>query len=220
MEPQAGSEIQTRVEQLLRDAHIQRVRQQWAAAETLCRQALELAPKDVMGLEMLGDLLYEKGSLDEALERYRAALEEQPGKPSLEEKIGRCVLEKDREERDRVAAELLLTSPAAQRERKRGATITLLLSLLWPGLGQLLTGETLKGGLMAGGWLVSIPGLLELIRLMGSMAAPPERVGGARVVQHETNQFLAVLGFVGIAVYLYSLLDAAAQAGKPKKGGG
>ena len=115
MENPAVPEAAARVERLLRDAHIQRMRQQFAAAETLCRQALEVSPDDLMGLEMLGDLLLEKGSLDGALETYRKAHALDPGKASLEEKVGRVVLMKAEEERERLEAQLLLTCP-----RKKG----------------------------------------------------------------------------------------------------
>src|SRR5687767_14097540 len=96
-----------RVERLLRDAQIQGMRQQYGAAETLCRQALEIAPDDLMGLEMLGDLLVEKGSTDTALETFRKALELEPGKASLEEKIARAVLQKAEDERERLEAQLM-----------------------------------------------------------------------------------------------------------------
>ena len=45
-------------------------RRTWSAAEALCRQALELAPEDPMGIEMMGDLQAEKGNLQTALELY------------------------------------------------------------------------------------------------------------------------------------------------------
>src|SRR4051794_36321379 len=119
MEGSGASEIQTRAEQLLREAHILRMRGQWAAAETACRQALELTPEDTLGQEMLGDLLIEKGSLDEALDVYRKAFEKQPAKASLEEKIARAVLQKGEEAHDRLAAELMLNAPGSKAERKR-----------------------------------------------------------------------------------------------------
>jgi tetratricopeptide (TPR) repeat protein len=207
---QEPAEVPTRVERLLRDAHIQRLRRQWSAAETLCRQALELAPDDVMGLEMLGDLLLDKGSTDDALDSYRKAFERQP-KASLEEKIARAVLVKGEEERARLEAQVLLNSPFSKAERKRNATLAVLCSVLCPGLGQMVLGQYQKGALLAGsGVLALFFGSTELAKFMfGLMGAPlrGEPVNGA----------LAMLGMLGILVYIYSLLDASAQAGKVKQ---
>jgi hypothetical protein len=57
MDATPTSNTSERVERLLRDAHLLRMRQQWGQAETLCRQALELSPDDVLGRELLADLL-------------------------------------------------------------------------------------------------------------------------------------------------------------------
>jgi tetratricopeptide (TPR) repeat protein len=209
MEPVAQTEVQTRVEQLLRDAHLQRMRQQWVPAETLCRQALEMAPRDPMGQELLGDLLADKGSVDEALTVYRGALEIQPGKASLEEKIARCVLQKDEEERERIAAQLMLDSPAVGKERKRNAIMAILLSLLCPGAGQFFNRQYFKGGLLLITGLIGLFfGGTDMIRMLLGMA-------GVRQ-SSSPDGLLVILGFTGLLAWIYSLLDASAQAGKVK----
>src|SRR5689334_22512123 len=123
-------EKQTRVEQLLREAHLHRMRGHEAAAEALCREALDLAPEDPQGVEMLGDLLAEKGALDEALEQYRRAFEQQPQKIALEDKIARVVLRKGEEEHERITALLMVDAPRRKGEGKRNVLIALLLSLV------------------------------------------------------------------------------------------
>ena len=214
-EPSLGPDVQARVEQLLRDAHLHRMRQQWAAAETLCRQALELCPDDALGLEMLGDLLAENGSLDQALDVYRKSFEQQPQKGALEEKIARVVLRKGEEERERREAELLLSNPSGQSTRKRNTTIAILLSVICPGGGQLFNADYLKGGILFVVGLASIVlGGPELLKMMLGLAwrlPKGQDVDGMR----------AALGVLGGLVWMYSLLDAAAQAGKrPKNPGG
>ena len=214
MDGSTATDKQARVEQLLRDAHIQRMRQQWAAAETLCREALELDPDDVMGQEMLGDLLLDKGSCGEALESYRKAFEKQPEKVALEEKIARAVLLKGEEERQRLDAELMLSSPGSKLERKRSATIATLLSLLCPGAGQLFTGQYVKGGILLGVGVLSLflggPDLIKFI--LG--------IAGILPKTEEVVDLLAMLGLVGVLVWLYSLLDAAGQAGRSARKAG
>lgn len=215
MESSPKTEEQSRVEQLLRDAHIQRMRKQWAAAETLCREALAVAPNDAMGQEMLGDLLLEKGSLDEALELYRRALVLQPSRAVLEEKIARAVLQQDAERRTRTEAELFLSSPRKTAERTRGVTIAILLSLLCPGAGQLMLGQYVKGGIMlAVGLLGILLGSLDLLKFFLGMS------GTLRRGEAPPNPMLTMLGLLGLIVYVYSLLDTASQASKRKVRGG
>jgi tetratricopeptide (TPR) repeat protein len=219
METESPPDVQARVEQLLRQAHILRMRQQWGEAETLCRQALELAPDDAMGQEMLADLLAEKGSLAEALELYRKAYEVQPQKTVLEAKIARLVLQKDQEEQDRLAAELLISSPRKQSERKRNVAIVLLLSLLCPGAGQIANGQYVKGGILAAvGLLSHFFGGPELLNFMLYLSAGSMNPRGAGV--DAPNGMLAFLGLLGGIIWIYSLLDASAQAGKSTVRGG
>lgn len=211
MDSSLAPDTPSRVEQLLRDAYIQRMRQQFAVAETLCRQALELNPDDVQGLELLGDLLQEKGSTDGALEQYRKALEVQPGKASLEEKVARLVLVKAEEERERIEAELLLNSPRAPKQRKRNQTVAVLCSLVCPGLGQAFNGQWVKGVvfLVAGIGCLAFGGMDAMKMLLGMAATLPRG--------EQPNGMLAAVGMLGGLIWLASLLDASAQAGKVAK---
>ncbi len=215
--PGGGSASETaegkaaRVEQLLRQAHIQRLRGQWVPAETLCRKALELAPDDVMGVEMLGDLLVEKGSYRDAAALYRKAFAAAPERASLEEKIARTALMIGEEEQERIAAQMLLNSPSRKSERKRNATIATLFSLLCPGVGQLFLGQRVKGGILLAIGLISLVfGSGELVKLLVAFSGGLPR-------GESINQFLAALGILGVLVWLYSLLDASAQAGRNLK---
>jgi len=209
---QDPAELKTRVEQLLRDAHLHRMRRHLGAAEALCREALELEPDDPQGLEMLGDLLAEDEKLDEALERYRRAFEQQPQKAILEEKIARVVLRKGEEEHERIAALLALETPRRKGEGQRNALIAVLLASVMPGAGQVFLGQRGKGiAICVLGLLPLIFGINDLFKFFLGMAgllpkhAPPP------------NEFLVVLGFVGVAVWLYGLLDTSAQAAKAAK---
>jgi tetratricopeptide (TPR) repeat protein len=134
--PTPTPETRARVEQLLRDAHIQRVRGQGAAAEALCKQALQLDPDDVMGLEMLGDFLAERGDLDDSLANYRRAFEIQQ-KPGLEEKIARLVVIQAEQEHEQIVAQLGLQSMGAggAHGKRRQTVIWLLVCLALSALG-------------------------------------------------------------------------------------
>lgn len=202
------SDDKARVEELLRDAHILRMRGQWAAAEDKCRQALELDPDDLMGREMLGDLLAEKGSLDGALEAYRAAFEKQPEKAALEQKLARIVLLKGEEEHERLQAQLFLSAPKGKSSRQRSGAIAVLLSMVCPGAGQIFNGQHVKGGILLGAWLLTIFGWGEALKLV---------LGFAGVHRGEANGPLAFLGLLSLLIWLYGLLDASSQAGKARR---
>jgi tetratricopeptide (TPR) repeat protein len=208
MESSLAPETQARLEQRLRDAYLMRVRQQWGSAETLVREALKLAPEDIQGLELLGDLLSEKGSVDEALEVYRKAFALQPAKASLEEKIARGVLQKAEDEHERITAELLFNTPRSVKSQKRNQTVAVLLSTICPGGGQFFNGQYVKGGIFLGFGLLALGfGGPDAMKLFLGMAGPLPR-------GEEPNGMLAAVGMVGGLIWLASLLDASAQAGK------
>jgi Tfp pilus assembly protein PilF len=204
-------------ERLLREAHILRMRGQFVPAEERCRQALELAPDDVSGVEMLADLLAEKGNMEEARDLYQRALELQPGRPSAETALARVVLELGEREHDRVAAQLMLAggSAAARGERKRRVTLSILLSGLFAGFGQIYNGETGKGLGIAVVYLATlIFGAPELLRMVLTLA-------GVRGPRHAApiDPWAVIIGFVGMFVWIYSIIDAAGAAQKGARPG-
>jgi tetratricopeptide (TPR) repeat protein len=213
MDEPVVTEGAARLERLLRDAHIQRMRQQWAAAEALCRQALEIAPEDPMGLEMLGDCLNEKGSVGEALETYRKALALQPEKAALEEKVARTVLLQAEEDRQRMEAQLLLTSPRKKGLAKRNTAVALMLSVLCPGAGHVFLGQSTKGIILIVVWVLFLfsGAAEELFKLMVAF-------GGGLPRGERVNDVLAGFGVVGTLAWLYGLIDSSAIAGRAPKG--
>ncbi len=206
--PSVPGEADERVERLLRDAHLSRMRDQWVHAEALCREALSISPGDASGLEMLGDLLTAKGDLTGSEEQYRRALEVAPTKPSLEEKIARIALRKDEDERERLAMQLMLTTPRSKDGAKRSVMVATMLSLICAGAGQLFNRQFVKGGVLLGLWLICLAiGWQDMFKFtLGITGLLPraERV----------NDVMAMVGFVGLAIWVYGLLDAASQAGK------
>jgi tetratricopeptide (TPR) repeat protein len=195
-----------RAEALLREAHVLRMRRQFGEAETKCRQALELRPDDVAGLEMLGDLLAEKGAVKEAAAAYQQALDQAPGRAALETKYARAALAMGEQQHQREMAELLLRDPTASTAgRRRNPMMALGLSAFWPGLGQFYNQEMLKGGVLAGSSLLAL--LLGgdsffrfLLALMGARVAPPTTG--------------AVFGILYFFLWLYSVVDAPVRAQK------
>jgi tetratricopeptide (TPR) repeat protein len=201
-----------RAEILLREAHVLRMRRQFAEAETKVRAALDVHPESVTGLEMLGDLLAEKGSLEEAAAKYKYALELAPGRAAIEEKHARLALELGEQQHQRSVAEMLLQNPRAlggPQRRKRNPILAFFLSSLWPGLGQLYNHEYGKGLLMAGGGLITF--LLSGDALFRMLFA----VSGSRVSPSASG---SVFGVIFTCLWIYSLIDAPIRAQKLSEG--
>jgi tetratricopeptide (TPR) repeat protein len=211
MEADPAVERREQVDRLLREAHLLRVRRQWAEAEMRCREALQVDPQDITATEMLAEFLYDKGSYDEALTLLRAAAEREPDRAPLEEMIGRCVLAKQQDEHERAEALATLEGGVARTMRRGNALVGVLLSLICPGGGQMFYGQYLKGGiLMASGILAFIIGWNDMAKFFLGLA-------GMLPAGREIAGLQAGIGMAGIAVYIYSLLDAAAAADRGRK---
>ncbi len=201
---------QEQAERLLREANVLRLRKQYAEAETRCREALELVPDDVVGLELLGELLYDKGSLREASDLYQKVLELQPGRASAETRLARVILEQGERDHERLRAQSLLTtgSSLSTRERKNRVLLSTLLSLVFAGAGQLYNGDYVKAGVLAVvylvGWAVGIPVLIQMgLVFMGAKTPLPPDIG-----------WRAAVGLVAVFAWIYGLLDAPARASR------
>jgi tetratricopeptide (TPR) repeat protein len=204
-------ESDVRAESMLREAHVLRMRGQFAEAETKVRAALEVHPESVTGLEMLGDLLAEKGAREEAAAQYRRAMELAPGRAALEEKHARLALEMGEQQHQRAVAEMLLQNPRAlgNQPRRRNPIVAFLLSGLWPGFGQLYNQEYWKGLLMAGGGLLTVLlGGDALFRMLFAFT-------GSRVTPSASG---TVFGVIFTCLWIYSLIDAPVRAQKLSEG--
>lgn len=197
--------VDARVEALLREAHICRMRHQFVEAEEKCRAALSLRPKDVTGLEMLGDLLAEKGSLQEAAETYLRAMEAAPGRASIEKKHARLALQLGEQQYQRQMAQMLLENPGAFSSPlpPRNPLVAFVLSSIWPGLGQFYNRELVKGGLVAAGAVLAmVLGGAALFRLVFA-------ISGTRLAPSGIE---SVFGVIYACLWVYSVIDATVRA--------
>ncbi len=126
-----GDEVR-RGEVLLREAQMLRKREHYPEAESKCREALNLIPKDAAALEFLGDLLQGLARIDEALAVYKRAIEANPKRYSAEKKYGDLLVRQQ-------------NWSAADDSIPRNGFAAVLLSTLLPGAGQLHNGDIGKG---------------------------------------------------------------------------
>jgi tetratricopeptide (TPR) repeat protein len=198
---------------LLREANVFRVRGQVEEAEARCRAVLALAPEDATALEMMGDLLRGRAQTEAAAEFYKRALAAAPGRPSPEKKYAELALELADRARLRDAADMLLQHPVAPPQQRRNVMMALLLSGLFPGLGQFYNREGRKGTLLVVGSLICMAlGLDQLMRLLLTVATT--RPSG------EVNSLGAWLGLLFGVLWIYAVIDAVVTAQKRNAGAG
>jgi tetratricopeptide (TPR) repeat protein len=206
-------QTQEKLDALLREANILRVRGQVVEAEERCRTALELMPQEPTALEMLGDLLRGRGKLDEAAEQYQLACAAAPDRPSPEKKYAEVTLELAERQRLRDAAHLLLQNPRVREQERRNVMMAVLLAAVFPGLGQFYNHEALKGALLAGATLICLLiGGDALLRFVFTLMAA--RSAG------EVSSLGAWFGLLAGIFWLYGIIDAAVTAQKRGAGAG
>lgn len=203
---------QEQINRLLREANVFRMRGQFEQAEERCRAALEVAPADSGVLEMLGDLLRDQEQVEKAAEQYRLALEQDPNRAALEKKYAELALAIAERQRQREMAQLLLDNPAAFRtpKKKKNVFIALILSGIWPGLGQFYIAEGLdvKGSILAVSALIcAFRGLPALLQMMFTLSG----TGGSR---SSGDGGAAVLGLLFGLLQVYAAGDAVFAAQK------
>ena len=120
-------------EALLREASTLRRREKYRDAEVKCREALSLTPSDAAALELLGDLMQGVARTPEALAAYKRATEAAPKRASAEKKY----------------ADLLSRQQNwgnyDPEEPPRSTWISMMMSALFPGAGQLYCAQYAKG---------------------------------------------------------------------------
>lgn len=140
-------------------ANIQFRRGLVAEAETAAKTLLAEKPGDAAVSELLGDIAETRGDWDTAIASYQAALLAEPKRATAEAKIGRAVLRRAEQQRQKTLGVAYAATDASLMRRsggERSGWLVIAGSALCPGLGQIVQGQTLKGGIMAGVFLLGI----------------------------------------------------------------
>lgn len=180
-------------ERRLTAANVARRRGLYKQAEIECRAAIELAPGDAPALEQYADILQGLGKVDDAAFVYKRALEIDPTRKTAEKKYAELTLMQNRG-LDALRIEYIPRDPR----------VAVILSLLFPGAGQLYNGDVLKGlvlGAVGVGCWYSL--LFTDIGFWGSQ----NRI---------TTSTIIVLAGLGVG-YLVSALDANLSARRGRK---
>ncbi|MDQ2799308.1 MAG: E3 binding domain-containing protein, partial [Armatimonadota bacterium] len=152
--PLALSEAE-QVNRLLSTANIQLRRGQIAEAERAINESLTLRPNDPGALELRGDAQIARDDYTAACESFRAALAVQPSRATAEAKLARAILRQSEQQRRKTlgvayaASETTILGRGGAGNRKGAARISVFASAFLPGLGQILSGQYVKGGILA-----------------------------------------------------------------------
>ncbi|GBC92447.1 hypothetical protein HRbin15_00917 [bacterium HR15] len=202
------------VERLLRQAHLHKLRGQLEDASASVQHALELMPNDASVWEMLGDLRQQVGDWQGAHDAYKRAHELAPDNATIERKYAQTVLQITTQQEQfqlwQQALEGKLPEEEAGMPRRPG--LAFLLSFVMPGLGQIYTGQFIKGGILLGITLIGLTlfvvvrGGQEALQNMLAFLVNPARMRGG------ISQFHLLLVIVLFFVWLYSVIDAPLSA--------
>ncbi len=185
-------------DRILTNVSIARRRGNYKEAERLCREALELVPKDAAALELYGDILQGVGRVDDALYAYQRATEADPARKSAEKKYAELMLLQNRE-----------IAMLRQEFIPRNPNVAVLFSAVCPGAGQFYNGDALKGLFTAVAFLVCLA-----LLLWSPLGIPHHSKQGMPV------SLMVLLGLAGL-VYIFGVMDSllSAQRGKRMKTG-
>lgn len=204
--PPPSPEELEKAERLIRESRLQKMRGNKTVAGKLLEEAHDVAPGSVVVIEAIADDLVERRQTKAATELYKKALRIDPKNVSVERKYAECILGTMRYD------DMMIRSDLDAATGKSAV----LLSVLVPGLGQIVSGNTRLGlGLMAGwlgGWGIAwlIPdGLKGVLGLFGVKS------GGAAV---EFNGVVMIPLLLAAVCHLWAIFEAASKSeGRKRK---
>ncbi len=172
----------------LRAARLGVLRHSYTEAERTLREALELIPDDAEALELHADVLAELHSVDEAINTYRKVMNASdstsPQHISAERKMATLILKQTGLQAPPPPPSIIVGTP----------TLNFLVSMMIPGLPQMLMGRLPAGVLLCGMWLVTVASLIFSTPDMASL-------------QHVTTGQVVLIAML-VAIYTIAVTDA------------
>lgn len=166
-------------------------------AEAHLKKAMELAPRSPAVLAAVGEDFAKRGQIKKAMEAFRQAKDADPSNPQLESRYAELVLKN-------AAAFDPFTTPVPT-ESLASAKSAVLLSAIVPGLGQLVSGQVVKGISILLGWLISW--IIALAIPNGLRSLVQAAAGGAS----DFNTAVLFPVFTGVCFHLGAIVDATAR---------
>lgn len=202
------------LDRLLSETFLRLRQGRMAEAKERLARAKELAPDHPAVIELEGDIVFAQHRYSAAEKLYKQALELNPTSTKLEEKFATTVLKMyEPQLRMRQVPDDSLWSNRVPRK----PVVSILQSVLLPGLGQLYNGDLLKGMLVMG---VTILCSFAQLRVIVDKVYALKQIGA-------TASFGDVIGVIGqgpqliatfllIALWIYAIFDAGVVAKNSK----
>lgn len=197
--PATPAEIE-RAEFLIRQAHLLRQRGQNTEASRSLEEAAKVAPGHAATQIAVGDSYAARSRWDKARACYELAMRVDPTNREAESKYGEAVL------KEKGMDESVLLNSIDGGTGAASPKAATMLSVLLPGLGQIVMGQTRKGVLLMVTWGLAV----IMISLMpGGFNGLMSLFGASR---EEFNPGVLLPCFVAVAAHIGSIFDAAGQA--------
>jgi len=198
-------------------------RGQLAEADNIAQAAARLAPDTTSVEELRGDVALAHKNYAEARQHFQRALEIESANADAERKLGQLAIILDDAQRLRRRVEEVAEDPSKRFRFSKQPTLAALLSVIFPGFGQLYNSQYEKGlGMFATAFTLLIV-LIDRLLFSPFVTMAREAAHGGRVPVGEqmerTRDLVAGYGFLawtlialGILAYLalwtYSVVDA------------
>jgi len=194
-------------DRLMTAAGVHRRRGDYARATESVRQALAIFPDDLDAREFAADMIFAHGDVRKALEHYKAILEIEPGRASVEAKYAKAVLELAEADRQRALVREMLENPMKRPHAPpRNPAIAAMLSIA-PGFGHVYVGRYLTGIVLLVGWVLAW--MLFAFTLDSS--------AGVSAVNRITTS-AAAFACLACAIHIYAIISSAREADNTKRG--
>ncbi len=163
-------------------------------------------PDNLDAREFAADMIYAHGDVQKASEHYKAILETEPGRASVEAKYAKAILELAEADRQRALVQEMLDNPLKRPYAPpRNSTIAALLSIA-PGFGHVYSGHYVRGAGLFVGWVLAW--MLFLFTLDSSSVSVVNRITAAS----------AAFACLACAIHIYAIISSAREAEATKRG--
>jgi hypothetical protein len=203
------AEIDSKLEELERQYAIAKRRGDVAAAASALAQMREMAPDATVVLLADADELILSRKPKEALEMLATAVASRPDDKPLASRYAELVYEQKIG-----GVDVFDDAPASAFEEATTARASAAVSMLVPGLGQILSGDVPKGYMMTGGF---ITGAISLFLIPDGIQGFLKIVGFSRNPGVQFNALVLVPMFMIVVCYLWSMADAGSAAKRYKR---
>lgn len=192
------------IARLLTTASIQMRRGQTADAEKAVKEILTQRPNDAAAHELLGDIRLAGGDFDGAGAAFKTALEIEPKRATAEAKLARATLRQTETQRVKdmgLAYAGAETNLVGEGETGKSSRLSLIGSLLLPGLGQMVNGQFVKGGVIMAVYFLGMALLYPHAADLAHLFVPRK--------SHPASPLLWLSLLLLLADWIYAVADAA-----------